>query len=124
WSPRFSPDGRWVAYHSDASGSAEIYVRALEGGMTSRISSDGGSRPRWRGDGRELFFLGPNGRMMTAAMGNGASSGPPRLLFQSPNAVDFDPAPDGSRFLVQLEERTQEPPVHILINWSARLSAH
>jgi len=60
---------------------------------------------------------------MTVAMSGGASAAPPRLLFQASEAIDFEPAPDGSRFLVQLEQRSLDPPVHLLINWPARLSA-
>ena len=123
-SPRFSPDGRWVAYESNASGRPEIYVRPFEGSeLAARISKDGGTRPRWRDDGKEIFFVGPAGRLMTVSMHGGVPTGPPRMLFQSSDIVEFEPAaPDGSRFLVQFEERTSDPPVHVLINWSARLA--
>ena len=88
-----------------------------------RISKDGGTRPRWLADGKELFFLGPGGRFMSVSMDGGVPTGPPRMLFQSADAVEFEPAADGSKFLVQLEERTSDPPVHVLINWPARLAA-
>ena len=66
-SPRLSPDGRWIAYASDESGDREIYVAATEGGAEKRrISSEGGRRPRWRADGKELFFLAPGGVVMAA----------------------------------------------------------
>jgi dipeptidyl aminopeptidase/acylaminoacyl peptidase len=123
-SPRFSPDARWVAYQSDVSGRPEVYVRPFEGsGMTTRVSRDGGRRPRWRRDGKELFFLAPGGRFMSIPMSAGVSTGAPRMLFQAVDAVDFEPAADGSRFLTQLEERSTDPPVHLLINWPARLRA-
>ncbi len=123
-SPRFSPDGRWVAYESNASGRPEIYVRAFEGStLATRISKDGGTRPRWRGDGKELFFLGPSGRLMSVSMDGGVSTGSARMLFQSADLVEFEPVADGSKFLVQSEERTSDPPVHVLINWQARLNA-
>ena len=119
-SPRFSPDARWVAYESNASGRPEVYVRRFEGSeLPTRISKDGGSRPRWRGDGKEIYFLGAGGRVMSAPIG-----GTPRLLFQSTDLVDFEPAADGSRFLVQLEERSTDSPVHMMINWPARMAAH
>jgi Tol biopolymer transport system component len=122
-SPRFSPDGRWVAYESNASGRPEIYVRAFEGSeLAARISKDGGTRPRWRDDGNELYFIGPAGRLTTASMNGGVSTGPPRVLFQSADMIEFEPAPDGSRFLVQTEERKSDPPVHVLVNWPARLA--
>ena len=119
-SPRFSPDGRWVAYQSDISGKPEVYVRPFEsGGSSVRISRDGGVLPRWRADGSELFFLAPGGRLMSAAMQNGAATAVARTLFQVADAIDFEPAPDGARFLVQLQP-TAEPPVRLLINWPQR----
>jgi Tol biopolymer transport system component len=121
-SPRFSPDGRWVAYQSDFSGRPEVYVRALEGAATSsRISRNGGTLPRWRRDGKELFYLAPGGRIMSSAMQNGTGTDVPRILFQAAEAIDFEPSNDGTRFLTQLAQRTTEPPVHLLINWPARL---
>lgn len=60
---------------------------------------------------------------MAVPINAGASSGAPQLLFQATDAVDFEPAADGS-FVVQLEERSSEPPVHLLINWPSRLLAH
>lgn len=122
-SPRFSPDGRWVAYQSNASGRPEIYVRAFEGSvLANRISKDGGTKPRWNGDGKELFFVGPGGRVMSVAMNGGAPASTPRMLFQSTDIVEFEPAADGSKFIIQFEERTSDPPVHVLNNWPARLS--
>ena len=55
--PRFSPDGKWLAYTSNRSGSDEIYVSAFPNGLTYRLSRSGGREPHWRGDGAELFFL-------------------------------------------------------------------
>lgn len=116
-SPRFSPDGRWVAYQSDVSGRPEVYVRPFQGSaLTSRLSKGGGTLPRWRRDGKELYFLAPGGRLMSSV-----EFATPRMLFQAADAVDYEPAPDGSRFLVQLEEGANDPPVHLLINWQARL---
>ncbi|HVR43113.1 MAG TPA: protein kinase [Thermoanaerobaculia bacterium] len=122
-SPRFSPDGRFVAYQSDLSGRPEVYVRPFDGPAAStRISMSGGTRPRWGRDGKELFFLAPAGRLMSAAMSGGTADGAPRLIFQAADIVDFDPSPDGSRFLVQLQERTSEPPIQLLTNWPGRLA--
>ncbi len=122
FSPRFSPDGKWVAYESNISGRPEIYVRLFAGAAPStRLSREGGTRPRWRRDGKELFFFGPGGRLMSVAMSGGASTGAPRLLFQAADASDFEPSADGARFLMQLEERRAEPPVQLLVNWPARL---
>ena len=119
-SPRFSPDGRWIAYASDVSGGPEVYVRPLEGkGGAVRVSKEGGSRPRWRGDGKELYFLAPGGGVM--AMDVGDDFGSPRVLFVASDAADLEPAPDGRRFLAQLEERTAEPPIHLMVNWTEKL---
>jgi serine/threonine protein kinase len=121
-SPRFSPDGRWVAYESNVSGRPEVYIRAFEGSeLPNRISRDGGAGPRWRGDGKELFFVERGGRVMSAAMNGGASVGAPKMLFQSADIVNLETT-DGSRFLIQVEERTADPPVHVLVDWPARVA--
>jgi len=121
WSPRFSPDSKWVAYVSNISGRPEIYVRPFDGSsQDTRVSTNGGTRPRWRKDGSELFYLTSGGRVMVASLSNGRW-GAPRILFQAANAVDFDVALGGSRFLVQLDEHRGEPEVHLLMNWPARL---
>jgi eukaryotic-like serine/threonine-protein kinase len=122
-SPRFSPDARWIAYASDASGSPEVYVRPVGTSSASpvRVSRQGGSLPRWRSDGRELYFLAPGGKVMSVAVGADGTPGAPEMLFTATSAVDFDPAPDGSRVLVQLAEQSSEPVIHLLINWPGRL---
>ena len=99
-------------------------MRPFEGAQqATRISTDGGTKPRWRRDGKELFFLAPTGRVMSVPVEPNGAFGSPRMLFQASNAIDFEPSPDGSRFLVQLEERSLDPPVHLLINWPSRLAA-
>lgn len=122
-SPRFSPDARWIAYQSDASGTPEIYVRPAGTSSASpvRVSRQGGSLPRWRSDGRELFFLAPGGKVMGVPVAADGTPGAPEMLFTVTTAVDFDPAPDGSRLLVQLAEQSSEPVIHLLINWPGRL---
>jgi Tol biopolymer transport system component len=92
-----------VAYQSDVSGSPEVYVRPFGSSeQPMRISTDGGTRPRWRKDGKELFFLASGGRVMSVPLAGNGTAGVPRMLFQASDAVDFEPAPDGSRFLMQL----------------------
>jgi dipeptidyl aminopeptidase/acylaminoacyl peptidase len=119
-SPRFSPDGRYVAYSSDLSGRPEAYVRPTDGTTAAvRLSQEGGTRPRWRQDGSELFFLGPGGRLMVVAVGK--EFGVARQLFQAAGAVDYEVAPDGTRFLVHLDQNSSAPSVHLLFNWRARL---
>ena len=68
-SPRFSPDGRWIAYDSDESGASEVFVALTEGGGEKRrISPTGGRWPRWREDGKELYYYAPDGFIMAAAV--------------------------------------------------------
>ncbi|HVS32191.1 MAG TPA: hypothetical protein VMS98_12140, partial [Thermoanaerobaculia bacterium] len=122
-SPRFSPDGRWVAYTSDVSGMPEIYIRPFVGaGESTRVSKEGGTHPRWRRDGKELLFLAPRGRVMAVSFANGVF-GAPQLLFQAVDAVHFEPAADGSRFLVQFEQRSNAGSINLLINWPSQLKA-
>jgi Tol biopolymer transport system component len=122
-SPRFSPDARWIAYASDASGSPEVYVRAAGTSAASavRVSRHGGSLPRWRSDGRELYFLAPGGKLMSVPVAADGTPQAPELLFTVTSAVDFDPGPDG-RLLIQVAEQSSEPVIHLLINWPARLT--
>ena len=99
---RFSPDGRWIAYQSDESGRSEIYVQSFpEAGRKVRISNNGGDRPEWRKDGKELYYLAPDGKLMAMAV-NGATSpfqaSPPQPLFTvkvtNPARTRTNPPPD------------------------------
>jgi eukaryotic-like serine/threonine-protein kinase len=124
YSPRYSPDGRWIAYSSDASGAPEIYLRPVNGPASAiRVSQQGGTRPRWGKGGRQLYFLAGHGKLMSVAIGADGTPGTPEMLFQAAAAVDFDAAADGSRFIIQLAEHTSEPVVQLLLNWPARLEA-
>jgi Tol biopolymer transport system component len=115
---RFSPDGRWIAYTSNESGRFEVYVRSFSGspGVVAgkwQVSSSGGSGPRWRRDGRELFFRAADGKLTAAPIAAGAAfqTGPPEALFDTRDTsapfdqdfsvkFDFDVGADGQRFLV------------------------
>ena len=123
----FSPDGKWVAYASNETGPFEVYVRPFPGpGRQWQISTDGGNSPRWRADGKELYFVAPDRKLMAAAVtitaGN-VSSGIPEVLFQThmtrvPDKQQYDVARDG-RFLILTELReVSTEPIHILLNWS------
>jgi serine/threonine protein kinase len=110
---RFSPDGRRIAYTSDASGEKEIYVRDITREAVATPPIGKGSFPTWRRDGRELFYLGPNDEMMAVDMAPGAvqPTGLPKQLFRIPLNVfthvpfaPYDVAPDGQRFLLNLPE--------------------
>jgi len=122
----FSPDGRWVAYGSNETGRFEVYVRPFPGpGRPWQISTNGGNSPRWRADGRELYFVAPDRKLMAANVmvtAGDLSSGTPVTLFQThmtrvPDKQQYDVTRDG-RFLVltELQELSTEP-IHLLLNW-------
>jgi Tol biopolymer transport system component len=110
---RFSPDGRWIAYSSNESGKNEISVRSFDAvtgtaGNPVIVTSGGGRTPLWRGDGKELFYIGPDG--MAAALevkaGTAFQAGGPKALFKVPDGLLFwDVAPDGKRFLMPVPGR-------------------
>jgi serine/threonine protein kinase len=128
----FSPDGRRVAYVSDESGRKEVFVASFpDPSQRLRISSDGGTQPRWSRDGRELFFVSKGERMMSAPfdLASGVPSGPPVQLFDVPISYAFgshvplryDVSPDG-RFLVTVRASKEPPPPLVLVlNWQAKL---
>jgi Tol biopolymer transport system component len=116
--PALSPDGRLLAYSSDESGRREIYVsRFPEMSGRMAISSGGGGRPLWRRDGRELYFLAPDNRVMAASMTPSGGS-PPAQLFQAALFGSlYAPAPDGSRFLIATPApSTDVVPMELLLN--------
>jgi len=126
---QFSPNGRWIAYRSDESRGGEIYVAPFPGpGGQRQISTAGGRQPRWRGNGKELFYLAPDDKMMAAEV-NGAGPttlqvGSVRPLFEVRQAVTggfvYDVTGDGQRFLINaaLEQKASSP-ITLVQNWSA-----
>ena len=116
---RISPDGRWLLYTSDDSGRNEVYLtRFPEVGTRRTVSSGGGARPLWRQDGRELYFVGSDNRLMAATMSTDGVVGTPSPLFQAGlyNAL-YVPAPDGKRFLVARPAPSSEVvPMELRIN--------
>jgi WD40-like Beta Propeller Repeat len=126
---RFSPDGRWVAYASDESGRMEVYVQPFAQAASKwQVSTSGGSEPRWRRDGRELFYLAPDGTLMAAAVTARSTLeiGAPRALFRArvPFAgslfrTNYDVTADGRRFLVNtVVEGAGATPITVAVNWS------
>jgi len=122
--PRLSPDGKWVIYDSKASGRSEIYLQAFQGSTEKiRVSTDGGSQPRWRGDGKELFYVANDGRLFEVAVQSGPelTLGDSRPLFQPKSAIlGYDVSVDGRRFLIATSAGT---PVHstVILNWPAEI---
>jgi hypothetical protein len=125
---QISPDGNWVAYASDESGTWEIYVTSFPGAVGKwQVSRGGGSEPRWRGDGKEIFYIAPNGVLMAVPV-NGETTfatGQPAPLFQvrgrapisSTDIFTYDVAKDGKRFLVNRYVKPEHvPPLTILLN--------
>ena len=125
----FSPNGRVVAYTSNESGRFEVYAQSFPpSGDKLMVSSGGGGLPLWRGDGKELFYLTEDGRVMAAEIGVGAKleSGVPQQLFQTRIKFDSDcpygVAPDGSRFLINIPAEINDPaPMIVVLNWTAIL---
>jgi Tol biopolymer transport system component len=127
-------NGQWVAYVSNESGSNEVYVRAFaknftvgsaSAGGSVLVSRGGGTLPRWRDDGRELFYLAPNGKMMAVEVMAGSEfrADTPTTLFQVPaGATVGDVAADGRRFLlVTPVGSSASVPFTVVLNWTVAL---
>jgi len=117
---RFSPDGRWVAYVSNEGGRSEIYVQPFpDPGSKSQVSVGGGTTPRWRRDGRELFYIAPDSRLMAVSITpreSALGAAAPFALFTLPKAVGYEPARDGQRVLVNAIV-SDASPITIILNW-------
>jgi Tol biopolymer transport system component len=124
---KISPDGRWLAYMSNESGRPEIYVRPLSGGVGRwRVSQGGGSQPRWRRDGGEIFFVSETNRIMAATIAPGAafSAGAPvELPIETERDLTggryvYDVADQGARFLViRRTSQDQSLPITVVVDW-------
>jgi dipeptidyl aminopeptidase/acylaminoacyl peptidase len=129
----FSPDGKLFAYESDESGLTQVYVRQfpVPGGKW-QISLYGGSQPRWRRDGQELYFVSEGSKIMAVDVrmkGSAFEAGTPRPLFRIDlynsflsTGAGYDVTSDGKRFLVNtgVEDRTTSP-VTLVVNWDEEL---
>ena len=129
-SPQFSPDGRWMAYASAESGTVEVFVQAFPAsGGKWQISTAGGSFPRWRRDGKELYYVAPGDTLMAVDVKtvSGFAAGTPKPLFRTRiKSLDigfpYDVSPDGQRFLVNtLPEGEQRDEITVVQNWTAEL---
>ncbi len=130
---QFSPDGKWVAYSSNESGRWEIYVTSFPDAHGKwQVSNAGGDQPKWRADGKELFYLSAGSEMMVVAVktGVGFDAGSPQALFQAnPREVvatseqfSYDVSKDGQKFLINTQLKTAATPMSVVLNWSAKLN--
>jgi Tol biopolymer transport system component len=129
--PHLSPDERWLAYISDESGDWEVYIEPFgRPGERVRISTDGGGQPKWRQDGRELFYASSHNMLMAVAVREEAGHlevGLPTELFEIPTVQrqqvdDYAVSADGQRFLVKTRvEATRDQRIHVVTNWPSLL---
>jgi eukaryotic-like serine/threonine-protein kinase len=131
---QISPDGKWVAYASNESGNWETYVSTFpEGSGKWQVSRGGGTEPRWRGDTKEIFYIGPTGMLMAVpvSLESGFATGTPTPLFQvygrapisSTDLFTYDVTPDGQRFLVNRYVTPEHvKPLTIILNATAEQS--
>jgi eukaryotic-like serine/threonine-protein kinase len=126
----FSPDGKWVAYTSDESGKQEVYVTPFDPGAASAskwiVSNSGGSHPQWPGEGKQIYYLAPDKRIMAVSVSTTDgrfSCGVPHALFQSDIIDDFRAGfavtSDGQRFLVpSAASQAGSPFATVIVNWT------
>src|SRR5262249_34029682 len=126
----FSSDGKFLAYSSNESGRFQVYVETFPRSDSKwSISTNGGYEPRWRGDGREIYYLSEDRKLMAVSVEAGPSFGRPKPLFQtnvpggvSPYRTSYVPARDGRRFLIYTLSGDSAPnPIAIVLNWTAGL---
>jgi Tol biopolymer transport system component len=126
---RFSPDGRWVTYESSESGLTELYVASFPAfDQRWKLTAHGGAVPRWRSDGKELFYVSLDRKLMAVDVKPSMEFGVPRLLFEAPlvnmNGYDlYGVTRDGQRFLFPTFQRDTAPPrpITVVVNWTAAL---
>jgi Tol biopolymer transport system component len=115
-----------VAYSSNLSGGPEVYVQRLDGGSATRISRDGGTRPRWRRDGREIFYVSRDNEMIATPirLTSEAEIGAPQRLFRLDPAgwQDYDVTGDGERFLAVVNVPAPDADaITVTVNWPSLL---
>jgi eukaryotic-like serine/threonine-protein kinase len=119
----FSPDGKWIAYESDDSGSSQVWVQSFPAGSKWQVSSEGGSLPRFRRDGKELFYLAANGKLMAVevkANTSGLEFSAPKPLFDTHSTDRYAVTADGQRFLISTPiQETASAPITVILNWTA-----
>ena len=131
--PRVSPDGRWIAYASDETGTWEVYVQAFPAAGAKRaISVGGGVGPQWTREGRELIYLRPDGTVMAVevtAQAGALQPEAPRALFRAPLAGDiteyrnqYTATADGDRFLIHIADESTREPINVIVHWDALIN--
>lgn len=122
-----SPDGKWLAYTSDETSTDEIYVQSFPSlGNKWKVSVNGGTRPIWSHDGKELFYIAADRKLMAATVKAGAKfeTGKPAALFEVRQSTTrfYDVSPDGRRFLlIDPFPEPPTPPMTLLVNWTAAM---
>jgi serine/threonine-protein kinase len=125
---RVSPDGRWIAYRSDIDGSDQVYLRPfMRPGNAVRASPRAGAVPRWRGDGRELFFSDATGAIVAVPIRDDGTPGPPTVALPSDarrlspvlgiSSYTFEPTPDGAGFAYRGRAGHGTGGVTLVLNW-------
>ena len=124
---RLSPDGTWIAYASDESGELQVYVQPFPPtGDKKQVSSDGGSEPRWRRDGTELFYIATDQRLMAVPIPrrNPFNAGVPKALFETrvpitgnPYRTNYAVTESADRFLVNARVASSEATISVVLNW-------
>jgi Tol biopolymer transport system component len=132
WGAAFSPDVKQIAFVSSGSGRSEVYVQGFSAtplphvvGERRQVSRDGAWLVRWRGDGRELFYLGADNWLRSVSVAGPLGIGEPKPLFRIPGAsqyattsdFQFDVSPNGQRFFMSTTGSAPPPPFTVIENW-------
>lgn len=128
YSGQFSPDGRWIAYNSHETGRGEIFLTSFPVSRGKwQISTAGGRVARWRGDGRELFYLAPDNRLIAVELRLGETVPEivqSRALFLANvkgDGLSYDVTSDGKRFLMNTAGEEGLLPLNVMVNWPAMM---
>lgn len=133
---RVSPDGRWIAYLTNETGPLNVFVRSFPNGhdVHQQISLTGGQKPVWRPDGRELFWLGSDGNIMSIELRTSPTLvlGERHTLFRAhldpsigtPGATLYDVSSDGQRFVMLVPTSNRPQPITVVLNWPSLLNSN
>lgn len=128
---RLSPNGHWLAYSTNESGTYQVVVQPFPdpSGGKWQVSDKGGSSPKWRRDGRELYYVAPTGELVAVSVTADSTFvlGKSTTLFRTPlasqtSSLSFEPTADGQRFLVALPPTNAMPPVTTILNWTSLIT--